>query len=76
MTVYMRTGEGSAVSFPLWFYAFAILPLQLLWLWAKLLVVIFAALAVGTFLVGRWVWRLPWSAALGELRDALPRHAE
>lgn len=62
MTVYMRTGENSAVSFPLWFYAFAILPLQLLWLWAKLLVVLFAALAVATFFVGRWAWEAGWWA--------------
>ena len=73
MTVYMRIGENSAVSFPLWLYVFAVLPLQLLWLLAKLMVVVFAALSVGVFVVGRWAWRLPWSAARSELRGALPR---
>ncbi len=76
MTVYLRTGEGSAVSFPLWLYMFAVLPLQLVWLTTKLTVAMLVALTVGTFMVSRWAWRFPWSAALGELRDSLPRHAE
>jgi hypothetical protein len=57
MTVYLRTGEGSAVSFPLWLYVFAVLPLQLLWIWAKLTVVLLAALSIGVFVAARWTWR-------------------
>ena len=55
MTVYMRTGEDSAVGMPLSIYVLAVLPVQLLWLGTKLLVVIFAALSVGGFVAGRWI---------------------
>lgn len=51
MSVFFRTGENTAASVPWWVYLCFILPVQLLWLFAKALVYVFAAMAAAVVFV-------------------------
>lgn len=57
MSVFFRTGEGSAVSFPWPVYIFVILPVQAMWLFAKYLVIACAAIVAAVVFVSVWTYK-------------------
>lgn len=55
MSVFMRTGRDTAVSFPWWFYLLVVLPLQLLVAFGKAMLWLLILLGAGVLWVGRQV---------------------
>lgn len=56
MGVFFRTGENSAIGVSWWFYLFVVLPLQVMWLFVKALVYVFAAAGVAVAFAAHFVW--------------------
>lgn len=56
MSVFLRTGRDSAVSVSWPVYVFFVLPIQMIWLFAKALVYVFAAAIAVIVFVSHFIW--------------------